>query len=54
MQQAVRMILEPIWEADFCDESIGYRPGRQARQSTLELGVALDSGVYRWVVEAEI
>jgi RNA-directed DNA polymerase len=54
VQQAVRMILEPIWEADFCDESIGYRPGRQARQSTLDLGVALDSGVYRWVVEADI
>ena len=54
VQQAVRMILEPIWVADFCDESIGYRPGRQARQSTLELGVALDSGVYRWVVEADI
>lgn len=54
VQQAVRMILEPIWEADFCDESIGYRPGRQARQSTQDLGVALDSGVYRWVVEADI
>jgi len=54
VQQAVKMILEPIWEADFCDESIGYRPGRQARQSTLDLGVALDSGVYRWVVEADI
>jgi RNA-directed DNA polymerase len=54
VQQAVRMILEPIWEADFCDESIGYRPGRQARRSTLDLGVALDSGVYRWVVEADI
>ena len=54
VQQAVRMILEPIWEADFCDESIGYRPGRQARQSTLDLGVALDSGIYRWVVEADI
>jgi hypothetical protein len=26
VQQAVRMILEPIWENDFADESIGYRP----------------------------
>jgi RNA-directed DNA polymerase len=54
VQQAVRMILEPIWENDFVDESIGYRPGRQARQATLELSEALDSGTYRWVVEADI
>jgi hypothetical protein len=36
VQQAVRMILEPIWENDFADESIGYRPGRGARKATQE------------------
>jgi RNA-directed DNA polymerase len=54
VQQAVKMILEPIWEKDFVDESIGYRPGRKARQATLELSEALDSGTHRWVVEADI
>jgi retron-type reverse transcriptase len=54
VQQAVSMILGAIWEADFVDESIGYRPGRGAQQGSLELRQALDSGTYRWVVEADI
>jgi group II intron reverse transcriptase/maturase len=54
VQQAVRMILEPIWENDFADESIGYRPGRSPRQATQELGEALHDGKHRWVVEADI
>ncbi len=54
VQQAVKMILEPIWEHDFVDESIGYRPGCSARQETLILSEAMDDGTYRWVVEADI
>jgi len=54
VQQAVRMILEPIWENDFVDESIGYRPGRGARKATQELSEVLDDGKHRWVVEADI
>lgn len=54
VQQAVRMILEPIWENDFVEESIGYRPGRSPRKATLELSQALGDGKHRWVVEADI
>jgi group II intron reverse transcriptase/maturase len=54
VQQAVRMILEPIWETDFVDESIGYRPGRSPRNATQELAEALHDGKHRWVVEADI
>jgi group II intron reverse transcriptase/maturase len=54
VQQAVKMILEPIWENDFADESIGYRPGRSPRLATQELGEALHDGKHRWVVEADI
>ena len=54
VQQAVRMILEPIWENNFADESIGYRPGRSPRQATQELSEALFDGKHRWVVEADI
>ena len=54
VQQAVKMILEPIWENDFEDESIGYRPGRSPRHATQELGETLDDGKHRWVVEADI
>jgi group II intron reverse transcriptase/maturase len=54
VQQAVKLILEPIWEADFCDESIGYRSGIGARQSSKDLADALRDGTYRCVVEADI
>lgn len=54
VQQAVKMILEPIWENDFVDESIGYRPGRGARKASQELGEVLHDGKHRWVVEADI
>jgi group II intron reverse transcriptase/maturase len=54
VQQAVRMILEPIWENDFGDESIGYRPGRGGRKASQELAEALHDGRHRWVVEADI
>lgn len=33
VQGAVRMILEPIFEADFSDSSYGARPGRSAHQA---------------------
>ena len=54
VQQAVKRILESIWEPEFHDESIGYRAGRGARQSSLELREVLNDGHYRWVVEADI
>lgn len=54
VQHAVRRILEAIWEEDFHDESIGYRPGKGARQGSYELREALQGGEYRWVVEADI
>jgi RNA-directed DNA polymerase len=54
VQQAVKMILESIWEADFYDESVGYRPGKGARQSSLDLRETLNVGNYCWIVEADI
>ena len=54
VQHAVKQILESIWEPAFHDESIGYRAGKGARQSSLELREALNDGHYRWVVEADI
>lgn len=54
VQHAVRRILEAVWEEDFYDESIGYRPGRGARQGSHELREALTGGACRWVVEADI
>jgi RNA-directed DNA polymerase len=33
VQAAARLILEPIFEADFSEASYGYRPGRQAHEA---------------------
>lgn len=33
VQMAALLILEPIFEADFCDSSFGFRPGRNAHQA---------------------
>lgn len=33
LQRAVTMLLEPIYEQDFCDSSYGFRPGRSAHQA---------------------
>lgn len=33
VQAAARLILEPIFEADFLDASFGYRPGRKAHEA---------------------
>ncbi|MEJ6701205.1 MAG: reverse transcriptase domain-containing protein, partial [Akkermansiaceae bacterium] len=54
VQQAVKMIIESIWEEDFHEESVGYRPGRGARQSSCDLRETLNGGTYRWIVEADI
>src|SRR6188768_3573937 len=33
LQRAVVMLLEPIYEQDFLDDSYGFRPGRSAHQA---------------------
>ena len=37
VQQAVKLIIEPIFEADFKSFSYGYRPGRLARETSREI-----------------
>jgi RNA-directed DNA polymerase len=52
-QQAVKIVLEPIFEADFCDASYGFRPKRSATQAMERLRTGFIGGG-RWVVEADI
>jgi group II intron reverse transcriptase/maturase len=44
VQTAMKLILEPIFEADFHDCSYGYRPKRSAKQAS----VALREDLYQW------
>ena len=53
IQQAIKRIIEPIFEAKFKDVSYGYRPKRGAREAIQKCNEYIDSG-YRWVVDADI
>jgi len=44
-QQACKMILEPIWEADFDDSSHGFRPKRSAAGAVRQIKKNLKSGM---------
>jgi RNA-directed DNA polymerase len=53
-QQATRLVLEPIFEADFLPVSYGFRPRRSATQAAEELRKGFQHRGYRWVVEFDI
>jgi RNA-directed DNA polymerase len=53
VQQAVRLVIEPIFEADFQPCSYGYRPNKSAKQASLEIRKQLDSGL-TGIVDADI
>jgi len=52
-QTAVKLVLEPIFEADFADSAHGYRPGRSAQDAIEEVHRALCDG-YTDVVDADL
>ena len=52
MQQACKLVIEPIFEANFQDPSYGFRPKRSAQQAVKAVKQALIRGW--WVVDAEI
>jgi len=54
VQMAASKLLQAIYEADFLDESKGYRPKRGARDASQELRERLFSERVHWVVEADI
>ena len=53
VQQATRMVLEPIFEADFLEVSYGFRPKRSALDALECIRVAFPRGAV-WVAEADI
>jgi group II intron reverse transcriptase/maturase len=57
VQEALRMILEPIWEASFHVRSYGFRPNRSTYDAISYLSNRLaDNGgrSYQWVIEGDI
>jgi RNA-directed DNA polymerase len=53
VQAALKLVLEPIFEADFQPSSYGFRPRRRAQDAIAEMHY-LASRTYEWVFEADI
>jgi RNA-directed DNA polymerase len=53
VQAVLKLVLEPIFEADFQPCSYGFRPGRRAHDALAEIHL-LASHSYEWVVEGDI
>ena len=55
VQAALKLVLEPIFEADFKPSSYGFRPRRRAQDAIAEIHyLATPSRNYEWVFEADI
>jgi len=53
VQQAVRLVIEPIFESGFCDGSYGFRPERGCHDALREVDRWLKEG-YTHVVDADL
>jgi len=53
VQTAVKMVIEPILENEFCSMSYGFRPGRGCKDALREVQHWLDEG-YTWVLDADL
>jgi RNA-directed DNA polymerase len=53
VQASLKLVLEPIFEADFQPFSYGFRPGRRAHDAIAEIHYLASRG-YEWALEADI
>jgi retron-type reverse transcriptase len=53
VQAALKLVLEPIFEADFLPVSYGFRPKRRAQDAIAEIHMFGSRG-YQWVLDADI
>ncbi len=53
VQASLKLVLEPIFEADFQPCSYGFRPNRRAHDAVAEVRF-LASRSYEWIVEGDI
>jgi group II intron reverse transcriptase/maturase len=54
VQDAVREVLEAMYEQDFVEASYGFRPGRSAHDAVRTLKGIVDEGDVRWMYESDI
>ncbi len=53
LQQSIVQILTPVFEAEFQENSYGFRPGRSCEQAVLKLLEYLNEG-YDWIVDIDL
>jgi RNA-directed DNA polymerase len=53
VQTALKLVLEPIWEAEFAEQSYGFRPRRGCKDALRRVQELLDDGA-TWVVEVDV
>jgi len=53
VQTAAKLVLEPIFEADFESDSYGFRPRRSAHQALKAVGESVAAGM-SWAIDADI
>lgn len=55
VQMALVLVLEPIYEADFCPTSYGFRPGRRAQDAIEQVRFFINAPRnYEWVIEGDV
>ena len=52
-QMAVKLVIEPIFEADFCETSYGFRPKRSTHDAVGDVAYSLNKG-YTEVIDADL
>lgn len=53
VQMALKLAIEPIFEADFCESSYGFRPQRSSHQAIEQVSEALLKG-HRHIIDADL
>jgi len=54
VQDRLSLILQAIWEPEFCGCSYGFRPGRSAHDALRRIGEVMTCEGTHWVVESDI
>ena len=55
VQMAAKLVLEPIYEADFCPTSYGFRPRRRAQDAIEQVRFFIHAPrSYEWVIEGDV
>jgi RNA-directed DNA polymerase len=53
VQMAAKLVIEPIFEADFCETSYGFRPKKSAHDAVDDVTYAMNTG-YTEIIDADL